>query len=116
MDLPSEDNELLIDELVQLADYDLRFDLMKDSIVKQYAQKNNWTKEKIESVKEKIRYQDVPNWILQNGYVYETTEELLELIEFHKSLPKEESTKKFNLHKQIILDNFENNIHRACEK
>jgi hypothetical protein len=116
MNLPDENNEPLIDELIKVADYERLFNLMKDSIVGAQALEKHWDDQKIKEVKKQIKFEDVADWIFYNAYADESKAELEKLIAHFKGLTPEQRIEILQKHKWVIWSNFENNIQQGCKE
>ena len=110
------ENEILIDELIAVCNYRLLFNQLKDSIINDFSKKNFWSESKIEEVRSMTKYEDFSSDMYYNEFSSETKEELLQLLSYYKTIPKNELKKEFKNYNSMIIHNYTNSIVRSCRK
>jgi hypothetical protein len=105
MAMPTENNKVLIDEVIKVTNYDTYFRDYCLKRVNQHATVNNWTTKKKEQVIKSIDFKSFSSTVY-NQYAFHSTEELKKLIELFKELNKNK-VQKLIVTSEMVQGNLE---------
>jgi hypothetical protein len=108
--VPEKENISLIDELIEVMDYELCFNFMRDQVVQAYAEEHDWSEEKTQDALNTISYLDMPNYkregMYYNIHANKSSDELKKMITRFKSYSDKE---KMHEHVEEYLGGLESN-------
>lgn len=105
MAMPTENNKVLIDEVIRVTNYETYFREYCLEKIKQYATEHKWTANKKEEIIKSIDFKYF-NSTVYNQYAFHSTEDLKRLIELFKALNKNK-VQKLVVTSDIVQRNLE---------
>jgi len=114
--MPDSSNMPIILEVAKSCHYELYFEHSKDSIVAKFANKYNWSSEKIKQVKKALMFIPPTDNAYYNAYALKTANELEKIKAHNLSLSKKKLEKLESIHEQMIVSNLGNWLYLECAK
>jgi hypothetical protein len=112
-DRATAENKPYIDTLAIVCNYTDVFNILKDSMIYEFAAENKWNNDKIEKAKDHIQCGNV-KYMYYNAHAHKSQEELVRLIAHYRNLSEKELKKEYKNYSAILLHNFENTIEHGC--
>jgi len=107
--MPTDDNKILIDELIKVTEFESYFNNYCKNKVEQAAKENNWDDKKKREIIKSIRFEGFATNTIYNNFARNTKEDLQETITLLKKLNEKEnlSSTKFIIINLMIQNNLE---------
>lgn len=109
-------NQVLIDTLVSICNYEDAFNKIKQRRISFYTSKNDWSDQKIIEINKQCSFETFERWRYYAAYVNYTKEDLISVTEYFQSMSPEDLKLSAIKHEKIILNHFEYKINYIIEK
>lgn len=109
-------NQVLIDSLVRICNYENAFNQIKQRRMNFYTSQNDWSNQKITEINNQCSFEKFEQWRYYVAYLLYTKEDLISVLDYFKSLSPEDLKQSAIKHEKIILIHFEYKINYIIEK
>lgn len=99
-------NQALIDSIVELVDYRIKFDEIIEDRLMKFKKEKGLSKKQLEKLKENIRFEDIRMVVIKNAYSDYSTEELTTIYDYLKEMTPNELSNSTVKYEQIMVDYF----------